>query len=75
MSIPGLNPSVPPAQDPPPVPPQIVAPRPGSPTLRNRPARQGDAGQEDASSERGLKRGLPAEAEEAGMDIESSTEP
>ena len=79
MSIPGLNPSVLPAQDPPPVPPQIppqiVPPRPGSPTLRNRPARQGDVGQEDASSERGLKRGLPAEGEEAGMDIETSTHP
>jgi ankyrin repeat protein len=79
MSIPGLNPFVLPAQDPPPVtpqvPPQIVPPRPGSPTLRNRPARQGDVGQEDASSERGLKRGLPAEGEEAGMDIETSTHP
>jgi ankyrin repeat protein len=75
MSIPGLNPSTPPAQDPPPVPPQIppqvVPPRPGSPTLRNRPAKQGDVGQEDASSARGLKRGLP-ETEEAGMDIEPS---
>ena len=79
MSIPGLNPSVPPAQDPPPVPPQIppqiVPPRPGSPSLRNRPAGQGDAGREDASPERGLKRGHPAEAEEAGMDIEPSTQP
>ena len=75
MSIPGLNPSVPPAQDPPPVPPQVPPPRPASPTLRNRPAGQGDVGREDASSARGLKRGLPAETEEAGMDIEPSTEP
>ena len=75
MSIPGLNPFVPPVQDPPPVPPQIVAPRPASPTLRNRPAGQGDAGQEDASSERGLKRGRPTEADAEGMDIETSSEP
>jgi ankyrin repeat protein len=79
MSIPGLNPSVPPAQDPPPVPPQgppqVPPPRLGIPTLRNRPAGQGDAGREDASSERGLKRGHPAEAEEVGMDLEPSTAP
>ena len=79
MSIPGLNPSVPPAQDPPPVPPQgppqVPPPRLGIPTLRNRPVGQSDAGREDASSERGLKRGHPAEAEEVGMDLEPSTAP
>ena len=79
MSIPGLNPSVPPAQDlppaPPQIPPQVVPPCPGAPTLRNRPAQKGDVVGEDASSARGLKRGFPAEAEEAGMDIEPSTQP
>jgi hypothetical protein len=43
--------------------------------LRNRPAGQGDVGREDASSARGLKRGRSTEAEEAGMDIEPSTQP
>lgn len=75
MSVPGLNPAVPPAPAPAPIPPQTQPPRPGSPTLRNRPAQQHEQTQEDAASERGLKRDRPAEAEAEGMDIEISTEP
>ena len=75
MSAPGLNPFVPPALAPAPVPQQIQLPRPGSPTLRNRPAQHDRKAEEDAASGSGLKRGRPSEAEEGGMDIESSSEP
>jgi ankyrin repeat protein len=75
MSVPGLNPFVPPAPAPAPVPPQIQPPRPGSPTLRNRPAQHDRQAEEDTASGSGLKRGRPSEAEEEGMDIESSSEP
>ena len=75
MSVPGLNPFVPPAPAPAPVPPQIQPPRPGSPTLRNRPAQHNRQAEEDTASGSGLKRGRPSEAEEEGMDTESSSEP
>ena len=75
MSVPGLNPFVPPEPAPAPVPPQIQPPRPGSPTLRNRPAQHDRQAEEDTASGSGLKRGRPSEAEEEGMDIESSIEP
>ena len=73
MSVPGLNPAAPPAQAPAPIPPQILPPRPESPRLRNRPAGQGETGQEDTASERGLKRGRSPE--DQGMDVEPSSEP
>ena len=75
MSIPGLNPSSPPVQVPAPNPPQNPPPRPGSPTLRNRPTQHDRQAEEDTASGSGLKRGRSAEADEGGMDIETSSEP
>jgi hypothetical protein len=43
--------------------------------LRNRPAQHDRRAEEDTASGSGLKRGRPSEAEEEGMDIESSSEP
>jgi ankyrin repeat protein len=43
--------------------------------LRNRPAQHNRQAEEDTASGSGLKRGRPSEAEEEGMDTESSSEP
>ncbi len=53
----------------------IPPPHPGSPVLRNRPAQPDEQAYEATVSGNGMKRGRPTEAEEEGMDIETSTEP